>query len=125
MPKWSARPLRNEIAEPLRSRILGGEYQPGTPIREEEIAMAFNVSRVPVREALHLLAQQQFGVDGDHMDRLHRAIDRVGMIGEVGGAAGAATAPPRTTTVDASPSSMSGLPTPSLHGWPPSGHAGT
>lgn len=60
MPKWSERPLRNVIADELRSRIISGEYEPGSRIREEEVAADFGVSRVPVREALQLLEQQRF-----------------------------------------------------------------
>ncbi|CAN5534043.1 GntR family transcriptional regulator [soil metagenome] len=60
MPKWSDRPLRNVIADELRSRIMSGEYEPGTRIREEQVAADFGVSRVPVREALQLLEQQRF-----------------------------------------------------------------
>ncbi|CAN5522034.1 GntR family transcriptional regulator [soil metagenome] len=60
MPKWSERPLRNVIADEVRSKIISGEYEPGSRIREEELTLAFGVSRVPVREALQLLEQQRF-----------------------------------------------------------------
>lgn len=39
----------------IRRLILDGELPPGTPIRQESIASALGVSRVPVREALKIL----------------------------------------------------------------------
>lgn len=46
-------PLR--IAEALRRAIISGSIEGGTALRQEELASAFDVSRVPVREALRLL----------------------------------------------------------------------
>lgn len=43
------------IATDLRDAIIGGEYQPGERIRQEELADRHGVSRVPVREALRML----------------------------------------------------------------------
>lgn len=43
------------IAEQLRGAILNGEYQPGTRLRQEEVALRFGASRVPVREAFRTL----------------------------------------------------------------------
>jgi DNA-binding GntR family transcriptional regulator len=39
----------------IRSGITGGEWAPGTPLREEELATLCGVSRTPVREALRRL----------------------------------------------------------------------
>lgn len=39
----------------LRRLILSGELSPGQPIRQEALAGAFGVSRVPIREALKIL----------------------------------------------------------------------
>ena len=39
----------------LRERILRSEYPEGEPLRQDAIAMAFGVSRIPVREALRQL----------------------------------------------------------------------
>lgn len=36
----------------IRSRSLGGEYPPGSRLRERELSDALGVSRIPVREAL-------------------------------------------------------------------------
>jgi DNA-binding GntR family transcriptional regulator len=43
------------IADHLRSAILDGEITPGQRIRQEEVAERFQVSRLPVREALRML----------------------------------------------------------------------
>ncbi len=43
------------VADALREAIVGGEYPPGSRIRQEEIAERFGASRVPVREALKAL----------------------------------------------------------------------
>ncbi len=42
----------------LRDRILDGGYEAGQPLRQEEIARALHVSRVPVREALTRLESE-------------------------------------------------------------------
>ncbi|MGL6042574.1 MAG: GntR family transcriptional regulator, partial [Sandaracinobacteroides sp.] len=39
----------------VRQGITGGEWAPGTPLREEELAALCGVSRTPVREALRRL----------------------------------------------------------------------
>lgn len=49
-------PLR--IADALRQAILTGQLAGGAALRQEEIASAFDVSRVPVREALRLLESE-------------------------------------------------------------------
>ena len=47
-----------QVASDLRRRILSGEITPGTRIRQEEVAERFGVSRLPVREALRMLAAE-------------------------------------------------------------------
>jgi DNA-binding GntR family transcriptional regulator len=42
----------------LRAKVISGELMPGEQIRQEEMAGEFGVSRVPLREALNLLADQ-------------------------------------------------------------------
>ncbi len=42
----------------LREAILTGVVAPGTPLRQEELAETFGVSRMPVREALRQLEAQ-------------------------------------------------------------------
>lgn len=46
------------IADYLRAAILGGEIAPGARIRQEEIAARLGASRLPVREALHMLESE-------------------------------------------------------------------
>jgi DNA-binding GntR family transcriptional regulator len=45
-------PLPEFIYRRLRTHILDGSLAPGRLLRQEEIARSFNVSRVPVREAM-------------------------------------------------------------------------
>jgi DNA-binding GntR family transcriptional regulator len=40
------------VADDLRSRILGGEFEGGTQLRQDALAKDYGVSRIPVREAL-------------------------------------------------------------------------
>ena len=40
------------VADDLRRRILGGEFQGGTQLRQDALASDYDVSRIPVREAL-------------------------------------------------------------------------
>lgn len=44
-----------QIADELRELIASGALAPGLPVRQEEIAERFGVSRVPTREALKIL----------------------------------------------------------------------
>jgi DNA-binding GntR family transcriptional regulator len=46
------------IADALRAAILDGRYQPGERIRQEEVAARSGASRIPVREALRMLASE-------------------------------------------------------------------
>src|ERR1700730_1226676 len=47
--------LRDTQAESLRERILSGEFKEGDPLVQEALAEEYEVSRMPVREALRLL----------------------------------------------------------------------
>jgi len=51
----SYRPLREVVAEQLRSMILSGELGPGERLLEDKIAESLGVSRNPVREAIRTL----------------------------------------------------------------------
>lgn len=58
-PKSSAIPrlsLAAAVVERLRERILSGELKEGEQLRQEAIASEFEISRIPVREALSHLA---------------------------------------------------------------------
>jgi DNA-binding GntR family transcriptional regulator len=46
------------VAAHLREAILGGKLRPGDRIRQEEVAEQFGASRLPVREALRILAAE-------------------------------------------------------------------
>ncbi len=43
------------VLETLREGVIGGLLPPGTRLRQEELASAFDTSRIPVREALRVL----------------------------------------------------------------------
>jgi len=58
-PKSTAIPrqsLAAAVGERLREKILSGELQEGEQLRQEAIAAEFEISRIPVREALSHLA---------------------------------------------------------------------
>jgi len=58
---WSPRPqartlsLPEQIAHSIGNAIIGGEYDAGSRILEQDLATHFQVSRGPVREALRIL----------------------------------------------------------------------
>ncbi len=51
-------PLRNLATDVLREAILTGRYKPGERLVEDRIARDFDISRIPVREALRALATE-------------------------------------------------------------------
>ena len=59
----SYRPLRDDIRDQIRERIMSGMYAPGGRLVERTIAMELGVSRIPVREALHGLVLEGFAID--------------------------------------------------------------
>ncbi|WP_425105102.1 GntR family transcriptional regulator [Ancylobacter sp.] len=46
------------IIDALRKAILSGQLEPGSRVRQEEIASQFGISRIPVREALRQLESE-------------------------------------------------------------------
>ncbi len=52
----SHRQLHNLVAEQIRTAILEGRYKPGEWLRQERLAQEWNVSQMPVREALKQLS---------------------------------------------------------------------
>lgn len=56
--KANSRLTPANIADAIREQILRGDLAPGTSARQDELAQRFNVSRVPVREALRCLATE-------------------------------------------------------------------
>lgn len=51
----SAPTASNIIAKHLREAIVSGEFDEGEPIRQDDVAKLFEVSKIPVREALKRL----------------------------------------------------------------------
>ena len=54
-PQLYAKNFREQIYEYLKNIIVKGEIHEGYMLKETELATQFNVSRMPVREALHRL----------------------------------------------------------------------
>jgi len=50
--------LGRQLAEKLRRDILTGALPPGAPVKERDHAMALDVSRTPMREAIRILAEE-------------------------------------------------------------------
>ena len=46
------------VADDLRERILGGEFKGGSQLRQDALARDYDVSRIPVREALLTLESE-------------------------------------------------------------------
>jgi DNA-binding GntR family transcriptional regulator len=53
-------PLRDQVLDELRARIIDGVYAPGERLTEERLAEDFGVSRNPVREALRVVQAEGF-----------------------------------------------------------------
>jgi DNA-binding GntR family transcriptional regulator len=56
--KIDDRPLRETVRDAIRNRIFEGHYAPGARLVERDLADEFNVSRLPIREALRMLRQE-------------------------------------------------------------------
>lgn len=61
----SYRPLRDDVRDQIRDRIVDGTHPPGSRLVERAIAADLGVSRIPVREALQALVLEGFAVDRD------------------------------------------------------------
>jgi len=57
-PSLSSPALYEQVAERLRSRIYAHELAPGAWIDEQALALAYGISRTPMREALKVLAAE-------------------------------------------------------------------
>jgi len=56
----------DRVVAAVLARIAAGELNPGEQLRQEDLAEELGVSRVPVREALHALAEQRVLVHQKH-----------------------------------------------------------
>jgi DNA-binding GntR family transcriptional regulator len=52
------RPLYEDVAEKLREQIFSHELAPGSWLDEQSLALAFGISRTPMREAIKVLATE-------------------------------------------------------------------
>ena len=50
--------LSERISDEIRRAVVAGELEPGSRIRQEELAARFRASRIPVREALRRLESE-------------------------------------------------------------------
>ena len=55
-PLLTPRALYQDVAERLRQQIFSRELEPGAWIDEQKLALAYGISRTPLREALKVLA---------------------------------------------------------------------
>lgn len=58
LPKANRRGLAEEVADVVREAIFAGDFPPGSPLREIELAASLDVSRNSVREGLALLENE-------------------------------------------------------------------
>jgi len=63
------------LADRLRADIDEGAWEPGAPLRQEELADRYQVSRIPVREALQLLQSQGLVVVSPNRGAFVTALD--------------------------------------------------
>lgn len=56
--KLNNRPLYEDVAERLREQIFSHELAPGSWLDEQSLALAFGISRTPMREAIKVLASE-------------------------------------------------------------------
>ncbi|MCC6193059.1 MAG: GntR family transcriptional regulator [Burkholderiales bacterium] len=52
------RTLSSAVVDDLRHAILEGSYPPGTPLKQDALAATYDISRIPVREALFQLEDE-------------------------------------------------------------------
>ena len=57
-----------DLVEAIRAQIVDGALQPGQRVTEESLAAQFGVSRIPVREAIRVLAAEGF-IHSQHYGR--------------------------------------------------------
>jgi DNA-binding GntR family transcriptional regulator len=60
LPAADTRTLAQRVTELLREAIVTGSLPAGYPLRQEELAQRFGISRIPLREALRQLEAEGF-----------------------------------------------------------------
>jgi DNA-binding GntR family transcriptional regulator len=63
------------VLEALRAAILDGVFAPGSRLRQEDLAIAFGTSRIPVREALRVLEYEGLAASEPHRGFTVTALD--------------------------------------------------
>jgi DNA-binding GntR family transcriptional regulator len=63
------------VLEALRAAILDGLFPPGARLRQEDLALAFGTSRIPVREALRVLEYEGLAASEPHRGFTVTALD--------------------------------------------------
>lgn len=58
LPSIDNKSLRERVLNALRDAIVHGEFRPGQPLIETELASQMGVSRAPLREALQVLSKE-------------------------------------------------------------------
>jgi DNA-binding GntR family transcriptional regulator len=62
----SADTTQEFVLEALRAAILDGVFPPGARLRQEDLAVTFGTSRIPVREALRVLEYEGLAASEPH-----------------------------------------------------------
>lgn len=63
MPIEKPLTIREQVYKILKNSICDGEFKPGEWLQEKELAAKLNVSRSPIREALHSLVSDGLAVE--------------------------------------------------------------
>ncbi len=58
MPEIKKQTYSDQVVSYIKKGILNGEFQPGTKIKEVNLAKKLSISRAPIREALQILAKE-------------------------------------------------------------------
>jgi DNA-binding GntR family transcriptional regulator len=64
--------LIEDLADRIHSKIVSGEYAPGTRLKQELLAQEFDVSRTPIREALSRLEVRGIVTQAQHRSAIVR-----------------------------------------------------
>jgi DNA-binding GntR family transcriptional regulator len=79
-PVFSRRSSGEQVAAYIRSLIFHGQLRQGDRIRQDELAAALGVSRIPVREAIIALDREGWVTSEPHRGAFVDGFDRAGVI---------------------------------------------